>query len=210
MGYAQGELKSGNTLVAAQFVPINSAKMDLQALQATGDDTSDNVVVSTLDAYGFTVDTYAWNDWAEATPCWVDDGFAKVEGVSFAPGTALWVQASDAAQGLQSSGMVGLDDVIVQLKSGNTAIGNPFPVAIGLQDIIAEGDDCSDNVVISTLDAYGFTVDTYAWNDWAEATPCWVDDGFAKVEGVTIAAGAGLWVQGSSDVQSIRLPAPEL
>lgn len=183
--------------------------MDLQSLNATGDDTSDNVVISTLDAYGFTVDTYAWNDWVAEVPCWVNDSFEPVEDVSLAPGQALWVQASASAQGFQSAGKVGSEDVVVTLRAGNTAAGNPFPIAVNLQDIVAEGDDTSDNVVISTLDAYGFTIDTYAWNDWIAEAPCWVNDDFEPVEGVSFAAGAGLWVQASSNSQNIRFPAPE-
>ena len=210
VGYAQSGLKSGNTMSTAQFLDVGGEPMDLQSLAATGDDTSDNVVISTLDAYGFTVDTYAWNDWVAENPCWVNDSFEPVEGVSFAPGQALWVQASAADQGLQSAGKVGTADVVVTLRTGNTAAGNPFPVAVDLQSIVAEGEDTSDNVVISTLDAYGFTVDTYAWNDWVAENPCWVNDSFEPVEGVSFAAGAGLWIQASSATQSIRFPAPEL
>ena len=82
--------------------------------------------------------------------------------------------------------------------------------SIALQSIIPLGDDVSDNVQIQTLDAFGYTVDSYDWNDWANDEACWVDGDWAKVEGVTFAPGQGLWVIGSSDKQSILFPAPEL
>ena len=91
-----------------------------------------------------------------------------------------------------------------------TATGNPFPVAVNLQDIVALGDDTSDNVFIQTLDPAGYTLDTYSWNDWATDTPCWVDDNYEKVDGIIFNPGQGLWIQGSSTAQYITFPAPEL
>ena len=210
VGYAQSGLRKNGTLVTAQFLPITGDAIPLDNLVATGDDASDNVEIQTLDAYGRTVDSYSWNDWAQATPCWVDGGYEKVEGVSFAPGQALFVMGSSATQGLQSSGKVGDEDVVVALRKNGTLAGNPFPVAIDLQDIVAEGNDVSDNVEIQILDAYGRTVDSYSWNDWAQDKPCWVDGGYDKVEGVSFEPGQGLFVMGSGDGQYLRFPAPEL
>ena len=217
VGYAQNELKSGNSLVGAQFMAIGSdAGMPLQSVKPTGSDTSDNVYLSTLDALGFTVTTYSWVNWAGDNgdqEAWIDDDFAIVEDVTFAPGAAVWVQASRSEQGVQTAGQVGSSDVVVKLRSGNTAVANPFPVAVDLQDILPTGEGTSDNVYASTLDALGYTIKTYSWVNWAGDNgdqEAWIDDDFAIVEGVKIAPGAGLWVQGSSGSQGIRIPAPEL
>ncbi len=204
-------MKKNGSLVAAQFINIGASKdMPLQSLVPTGENTSDNVQIQTLDAYGYTVDSYDWNDWAADKPCWVDGDYAPIENVSFAPGQALWVMASDASQGLQSAGQVNKEDVKVFLKKNGTLVGNPFPVELDLQDILAGGDSASDNVQIQTLDAYGYTVDSYDWNDWAADKPCWVDGDYNPVENVTIAPGQGLWVMGSSAEQYLLFPAPEL
>ena len=198
-------------MTAAQFVNIGDAtEMDIQQLAAVGDDAADNVVIQTLDFAGRTVDSYIWNDWVDTTPCWVNDSFEKVEGVTIAPGAAVWVQGTTTSQGIQSAGKVGTSDVVVTLKNGGTLAGNPFPVAIDIQDVVAQGTDAPDNVVIQPLDYAGRTVDSYIWNDWVDTTPCWVNDSFEKVEGVTIASGEGLWVQGTTTDQTIRFPAPEL
>ena len=79
-----------------------------------------------------------------------------------------------------------------------------------LESIAATGDEASDNVEIQTLDAFGYTVDSYLWNDWVSETPCWVDGDYNPVEGVTFAAGQGLWIGGASTEQAVRFPAPEL
>lgn len=83
-----------------------------------------------------------------------------------------------------------------------------------LQSIKPTGADVSDNIVIQTLDAYGRTVDSYLWIDWAgdeSDQEAWVnDETYEIIEGVSFEAGAGLWVQGTSSEQSLRFPAPEL
>ena len=197
-------------MVTSQFLGIGSSGIQLQDIKACGENTSDNVYIQTLDAYGRTGASYGWNDWAAESACWVNDDYEPVEGVSFAAGQGLWVQGLSKDQSIQTSGSVGTSDIIAILQSGCTAIGNPFPIAINLQDIVASGEGASDNVYIQTLDAYGRTSASYGWNDWAADKACWVNDDYEPVEGVSFAAGQGLWVQGTSQDQSIVLPAPEL
>ena len=197
-------------MVAPQFLPVSGENIALESIVPTGDDVADNVAIQTLDAFGRTVDTYSWNDWAAETACWVNDDFEEVTGVTFLAGQGLWVFGSASSQGLQTAGKIGKEDVLVQLQNGATGTGNPFPVAIDLNDIIPVGDDVGDNVAIQTLDAFGRTVDTYSWNDWASETPCWVNDDFEPLADVTFVAGQGLWVFGSKATQFLRFPAPEL
>ena len=196
-------------MVAPQFLPVTGGNITLESIAPTGDDVADNVAIQTLDAFGRTVDTYSWNNWVAETACWVNDDFEEVTGVTFPAGQGLWVFGSASAQGLQTAGKVGKEDVSVQLQNGATGTGNPFPVAIDLNDIIPTGDDVADNVAIQTLDAFGRTVDTYSWNDWVAETPCWVNDDFEPLEDVSFVAGQGLWVFGSSEAQYLRFPAPE-
>ena len=198
-------------MVVAQFINVGAnTEIPLQSIIATGDDASDNVQIQTLDAAGYTVDTYDWNDWANDTACWVDSDWNPIEGITIAPGQGLWVMGSASTQGVQAAGQVGTSDVVVSLRSGGTATGNPFPTKISLQDIIAEGDEASDNVQIQILDAAGYTLKTYDWNDWANDSACWVDSDWNPIEGVDILPGQGLWVMGSNNNQAIRFPAPEL
>ncbi len=217
VGYAQSGLKVGNTIATPQFVNIGeSENMPLQSIIPQGDDLSDNVFLQTLDAYGRTVNSYNWIDWAgpdSDQEAWADDEGNIIEGVTFAPGQGLCITGSSTDQGIQTAGKVGVNDVVVSLTVGNVIVGNPFPVSIDLQEILPQGDDLSDNVFIQTLDAYGRTVDSYNWIDWAgpdSDQEAWADDEGNIIEGVTFAPGQGLCVTGSSTEQSVRFPAPEL
>ncbi len=212
VGYGQNALRFGYSLVTAQFTGIGAVNLPLDMLSAAGTDASDNVTIATVDEYGTAVDTYAWNDWLDVdNPCWVDGSFTPISGVTVTPGMAFWTSGSESDQIIRSAGEVGMQDVVVALRFGYTLVGNPFPVSIDLQDIIAGGDEASDNVTLATIDEYGTAVDTYAWNDWLDPdNPCWVDGSFTPVENVSFAPGVGLWTSGSNDSQFIRLPAPEL
>lgn len=206
-------------MTGAQFFNIgNNSAVPLQSIRPIGDGTSDNVIIQTLDAYGHGVAMYNWVDYAGDRgdqEAWIDtDTFEIVSDVSFAPGTGLWVDGTSEAQGLQSTGKVGTEDVIIALRPGSTAIVNPFPTSINLQEIIPTGNDTSDNVIIQTLDAYGHGVAMYNWVDYAGdsgAQEAWIDtDTFEIVTDVDFAPGTGLWVDGTSTEQGLRFPAPEL
>lgn len=211
MGYAENGLQYGATMATPQFLNIDSpTTYPLDAIVPSGSDTSDNVSVQTLDAFGRGLASYVWNDWMFENACWVNDSLEQVEGVSFEPGQGLWITASSSEQSIQSFGQVGSADVTVRLRYGATATGNPFPLPIDLDSIIAEGADTSDNVSVQTLDAFGRGLASYVWNDWMFGDACWVDDSLEQVSDVSYPAGQGLWVTGSSDAQYIRFTAPNL
>ena len=217
VGYAQSGLRSGGTVLTAQFCGIGATDaMSLQSIVPTGDDIVDNVSLMTLDSYGRTVDSYAWCDYAGDSGeevGWANDDLEIVEGVTFAPGQGLWISASSSEQNLQSAGKVGTEDVTITLRSGGTVVGNPFPVSVGLQDILPAGDDIVDNVSLMTLDSYGHTIDSYVWCDYAGDSGeevGWVNDDLEVVEGVSFTPGQGLWISASSTEQTIRFPAHEL
>ncbi len=209
VGYAQNTLKAGATMVTPQFLSVGAEAMPIEALVPTGDGASDTVSLQTLSSSGKTVDMYTWNDWANDEACWVDDNLLPVTGVTFDPGQGLWVTGSTTEQAIQTAGKVGSADVVITLREGATPTGNPFPVAIDLNDILPEGDGISDTVSIQTLSASGKTVNMYTWNDWANDQPCWVDDNLLPVTEVSFNPGEGLWVTGSSTAQTLRFPAPE-
>ena len=186
----------------------------MESLTPTGADvdTDGGIVIETLSAGGEAVDMYMWINWGGADVGWMNGDFEIVEGVSFAPGTGLWVQGTGTGAAIQSAGQVGTDDVLVQLKSGFTATGNPMPVSIALQDIIPEGEnvDSDGGIVIETLSAGGEAVDMYMWINWGGEDVGWMNGDFELVEGVSFAPGTGLWVQGTKSTEYLRLPAPEL
>ena len=201
-------------MVSAQFLPVNGESYKLEDIIPVGDDLVDNINIKVLDAYGRTADgfDFTWVDYIAEVPCWIDGEYNVVEGVTFQPGQGLWIYGVNSSQKIRTAGQVGSSDILVNLREGAIGTGNPFPVDVALQDIIAEGDDTVDNVNIKILDAFGRTIDgcDYTWVDYIAENPCWVDGEYNVVENVTFAPGQGLWVYGTSTEQAIRFPAPEL
>ena len=217
VGYAQTALQSGATMLTPQFLNVaNSNAMPLEKLVPVGEsvDADGGISIQTLDAGGVTVDMYQWINWpADGIVGWCDDEWNVVSGVTFAPGAGLWVTGTGSGAAIQSAGAVGTADVQVQLRSGATATGIPYPTTVALQDIVPAGDSVNTDggITIQTLDAGGVTVDMYQWINWpADGIVGWCDDDWNVVDGVTFAAGQGLWVTGDSSGAYLRFPAPEL
>ena len=210
VGYAQNQLRTGSTMLTPQFVNIGTEGMPLQSIVPVGDsiDTDGGIYIQILDSAGREVDNYQWIDWGE--PAWCDSGYTPLEGVYIQPGQGLWITGISSSDGIQTAGQVGAEDVVVKLRQGSTPTGNPFPVAINLQDILPEGDsiDTDGGIYIQILDSAGREVDNYQWIDWGE--PAWCDSGYTPLENVYIQPGQGLWITGVSTADYIRFPAPEL
>lgn len=209
VGYAKSDLANGNKLISAQFLPIGSSDgYDIQNIVAAGDDIESYVSLQTLTPGGKAKETYSWDTWqfVEDEPAWIDDvGIATRK---FLPGEAIWIQGKEGYT-IQTAGQVGTDDVVYNLVNGNVAIGNPFPVAVNIQDIVATGDDIESYVSLQTLTPGGKAKETYSWDTWqfVEDQPAWIDDvGVATRE---FAPGEGIWVQGKAGY-TLRIPAPEL
>ncbi len=215
-------------MVTPQFLTVGEETISLNDIKPIGDGAADKVEIQTLDAYGRTDKSYMWIDyagegWDESG--WIDnnlglvgDYYELVTDVTFPAGAGLWIFGADQLT-IQSAGQVNTSDVTVELRAGASAIGNPFPIAVALTDILPVGDGAADKVEIQTLDAYGRTDKSYMWIDyagegWDESG--WIDnnlglvgDYYELVTDVTFPAGAGLWVFGAEGL-SIRFPAPEL
>ena len=105
-----------------------------------------------------------------------------------------------------------------ELRSGSIGLVSQFVSTSGgeidLQDIKCN-DEASDSVSFMILDNIGLGGDSYFWVNWyenaeGETEACWVDGEFAKVEGMKIQPGQGLWVAADSDDQYITFPGVEL
>ena len=214
-------------MVAPQFVNVGASEsIPLESIVPVGDGASDTVEIQTITAGGLTKDSYMWVDYAGEgwdEEGWIDSNaelgeyYPVVSGVTFEPGQGLYVFGQDGLA-VQTAGKVGTADVVVSLRAGATATGNPFPTQVSLTDIIAVGDGASDTVEIQTITAGGLTKDSYMWVDyagegWDEVG--WIDSNaelgeyYPLVTNVSFAAGQGLCVFGQ-DGLSIRFPAPEL
>ena len=209
VGYSKTALVDGNKLVAAQFAPVGNAEgYDIQNIVAEGADVESFVALQTLTSSGKANETFSWDTWMYVTdkPAWIDD--AGIATRKFAPGEALWVQGR-AGYSITTAGQVDLSDLVVELVDGNKAVGNPFPVKVNIQDIVAEGADVESFVALQTLTSSGKANETFSWDTWMYVVdePAWIDDvGIATRE---FEPGEGIWVQGRAGY-TLRIPAPEL
>ena len=85
-----------------------------------------------------------------------------------------------------------------------------------VQDLIATGPNIEDNVRIQFLSSTGVATNIVMWADGEELDKptkgyCWADTGWgAKIEGIKIAPGQGLWGLGKNTDQYLVFPHPEL
>ena len=105
-----------------------------------------------------------------------------------------------------------------ELRSGSIGLVSQFVStsggAVDLQDIKCN-DAASDSVSFMILDNIGLGGESFNWVDWyenenGETEACWVDSDFAKVVGMKIQPGQGMWVAADNDEQYITFPGVEL
>ena len=211
VGYAKGNLCNGATLATAQFQKVGGEGFSLFNIKPSTYGTS----LYQVDSFGFPQTSYLWTDcggpdW-DTPDVWVNfDTNEFVEDVPFNDGDALFISGSATTDTIQTSGQVGEKEVKVMLCNGATLAGNPFPVAVKVNDLIASTYGTS----LYKVDSFGFPQTSYLWTDcggpdW-DTPDVWVDEDNNIVENVKVAAGEGLLVAATSDEQFLVIPAPEL
>ena len=210
VGYAQNNLQTGFTMATSQFLPVTGTGISLESIVPN---RVNAVTIQLLSSAGVMVQSYQYMDWAGPDydqTAWADLDGNIAENVVFAPGQGLWIQAAESTDAITTAGAVGFDDVTVSLRAGFTAVGNPFPVAIPLQDIVASQ---VNTTTIQLLSPAGVMLESYQYMDWAGPDynqTAWADLDGNIAEDVVIQPGQGLWIQAASTEDSITFPAPEL
>lgn len=220
VGYAQsGTRNAGVSFITPQFFNLGDTGMPLQSIIPVGDN-ADGANLQTLDATGRTLASYTWADGYadDGTDRWDLTGWADesgyiVDGVTFEPGDGLAIFGNGSD--VQTAGQVGRNDVAIITKpAGVTCIGNPFPVAVDLQDLLMTGEN-ADGANLQTLDASGRTLTSYTWADgYADDgtdrwdLTGWADESGYLVDGVAFAPGEGIVIFGNG--ATITFPAPQL
>lgn len=181
----------------------------------------DNAGLEAKDDDGNTMNYY-WYDNEDVTAGWYD-GNGEVrwdaENVVFEAGQAFWVQGEGLT--IQGSGAVNFAPVTVTTApNGNTAIANPYPVAITLADISVSGYNLEDGawgeLKMTVLDNAGMeaydnngNIMNYYWYDNPDVAAGWYD-GNGEVqwpEATSFPAGQGFWIQGEGLTVEFTNPA---
>ena len=206
-------------MTGSTFLPVSGGTaVGIQDIVPKGDNIDNgDVVIQTLDAYGYTQDNYVYY----GEDCY-DDGYpagwytdeGELASATFAQGQGLWTYAIDSETSVMFSGAVPKSDVSVTLRLGAMGTLNMMPVNVAIQDILPEGDDTDNgDVVIQVLDAFGYTSENYVYygeDCYDDGYPAgwYTDDG--ELASRTFTPGEGLWVYAIGSNTSIRIPAPEL
>ena len=199
-----------------------SGKIDLTSISVGGEayvpgECGGVVFIQVLKYNGSTDATYEWRDiTGDFDPGWYNDQDEKVEAdaVTFDLGDGLWVQGDDGYQLIYNGEVFANTQLPVPLRFGNTAVSNPYPVAIDLTTISVGGDayvegECGGVVFIQVLKYNGSADATYEWRDiTGDFDPGWYNDQDEMVDPETVYfdPAQGLWVQGE-DGYDLQFPA---
>lgn len=229
VGYTKSDTVNGFTIVTPQFQNIADENFSLLSFNP-GEEMYDKITVNQIDQFGTSIHTYSWTAYARGEDGkWNQKGWADDEGnlitdpeaVKFIPGESVIVSGDEG--GLTAAGQVRKEDVTIQLRNGFTLTGNPFPVAIAVQDILpssAKGiEDTYDQISLNLINNFGTAINTYSWtayargNDgkwnqkgWADDTGLLIDDD----NDIKLLPGEGVQVSGSSSDHYLLFRAPEL
>ena len=128
-------MTDGFKMATSQFCAVGGTGTDIQTIKGDGEDLYD-FSIQILDVYGRTAKSFGWDDWSYDTAMWVDDDGGTEYTV--APGQGLWIQAKSGYT-VTTCGEVQMKDVVVNMADGFVAVGNPFPMAVGIQDLVVVG-----------------------------------------------------------------------
>ena len=170
-----------------------------------------------VDSFGVPQTMYLWTDcggegW-DTPDVWVNvDTNEIIEDVPLGVGDALFIQGTANTDTFLSSGQVCTDDAKVFLCNGGTLVGNPYPVDIKVNDIIAS----TYGTTLYKVDSFGIPQTMYLYTDcggegW-DTPDVWVvaDTNEFISDEILIEAGQGIFVQATDTKDYIELPAPEL
>ena len=221
VGYAANNLDDagGAAAVAPQFTTVGTQSgiklKDITPITTTGTSLRRKVQIQLLDSAGLTATTYRWEGTGGKT--WIaGSSTADVGETEISAGQGLWVvNSANVATTFQSVGEVGKRDIIQPLDdaSGAVMIGNSFPVAVKLKDIVPStetGTSLRRKIQIQILNSDGLTATAYRWEGTGGKT--WIaGSSTADVGETEIPAGQAMWVVSSANcAANLRIPAPEL
>ena len=100
VGYAKNGLRSGATIITAQFLDIGQSSVSLQTLRPTGDEIDWTVEIQVLDNGGSTINDQDYM-WVDGEGWCTPDGDPITEDVTFAPGQGFWIYGSSTEQSIR-------------------------------------------------------------------------------------------------------------
>ena len=219
VGYNTETTRAGYNYVIPAFRTVGGDKnaTDIQLLQLGDGIGSYEVSFQFLTAKRRNAHTYNWisaedaadyaDDWPKGRGLWIDDETSALpeETVTVGVGNAVQMDMGDYdAEDLTCSGQVSDADLSYTTRSGYNYIGNPYPVALDIQNIQLSDALASYEVSFQFLTAKRRNAHTYDWisaedagdyaDNWEKDLGLWIDDETSAFpeETVTIAPGGAV------------------
>jgi len=212
VGYQTVPLTVGYfTHVSPTFITVGgAAEITLDGL---GGDLAEFDSVQVMDADFATASEYFWLESGSAAPGvtgWYDGETSALAGDTVITAGSSVLYSSQGATELIFSGEVNTQDVSVVTGAGFTAVGNPFPVDITLDDIAFGG--ISEFSSVQFVDGDAATAAEYFWLEAGSAAPGvtgWYDGETSALAGDTVvAAGAGFLFSEQGTSTTITFTSP--
>ena len=216
VGYANISARKDYNFYTPCFERVDGSACTIQDIQLSESVEDMSADLQVLDGSRKTIgEAYAWLSAATAASfgleipegcgAWVDGSFALPEIDPLQAGQVVQVGVPAATDTFKSSGQVSDADALINGRANYNFVGNPFPVALSIQNIqcAATVEDMSADLQI--LDGSRKTIgEAYAWLSAATAASfgleipegcgAWVDGSFALPEVDSLQAGSGVQV----------------
>ena len=221
VGYSSNALDDagGAAAVAPQFTTVGSETgiklSDIEPITETSTSLRRKIQIQLLTSAGLAATVYRWEGTGGKT--WIAEKSTDDMGETVLPaGQGVWVlNTASVATSFRSAGQVGTSDIIQPLDDagGAAMVGNGFPVAIKLKDIVPStetGTSLRRKIQIQILTPAGLAATIYRWEGTGGKT--WIAEKSTDDMGETeIPAGQAMWVLNTANcAATLRVPAPEL
>ena len=236
MGYNTEATRAGYNYVIPCFRTVGGDKnaTNLQLLQLNSNIGSYEVSLQFLTAKRRNAHLYNWisaedasdyvSDWPTGQGLWIDDETSAFpeEPVMISVGNAVQMDLGDYdAEDLTCAGQVSDEDLSYTTRAGYNYIGNPYPVAMDIQNIQLSTSLASYEASFQFLTAKRRNAHLYDWisaedagdyvSNWEENLGLWIDDETSAFPdpAVTIAPGGAVQLDmGDYDGEIVNVYAP--
>ena len=219
MGYDTEATRAGYNYVIPSFRTVGGDKnaTDIQLLQLGSDISSYEVSFQFLTAGRRRASAYNWiaaedagdyaDEWPTGKGLWINDDTSALpeEPVMIGVGNAVQLDMGDyAAEDLTCAGQVSDDDLSYTTRAGYNYVGNPYPVALDIQNIQLSANLASYEVSFQFLTSGRRRAAAYNWiaaedagdyvDNWEDGLGLWIDDDTSAFPetAVTIAPGGAV------------------
>ena len=209
VGYLNRDGRKSRNFYTPCFDKVGGGDITIQDVQLNDDVETFEADLQILDANRkFIGEMYQWVNAAETGPddfdlpvakgmgAWINESFELPDIDSLQFGQVVQVTLPAATDGFKSSGQVSDDDAVIVARKSRNFVGNPYPVAMSIQNIQLDDSIETFEADLQILDANRkYIGEMYQWVCAAETGP----DDFD----LPVPEGMGAWINESFELPDI-------